>query len=880
MRLLLIDQAINDIDKIINSVNDDTCCLVFNSNQDTIETILFKIKFLNSNNRVINNQFLYTQSDLEEKIPTQIKYQTDSSTHEQNVEHCRPCDNFDMTTVHVKPENVYTALINESMMIRSTPNTSKTAYSIPSVFFQRHFDSTANVMITDLDEIYQIGVQFGEISELDIPVFSSVGIMQHSQPAPAYFKFLNTMSTDEAGILSDVEIKDPELVSWTFFINFIRTLYATYHTTIFDMMACAIYSNPGWKYVIDNIGGKITKHNATDIKMTIRASNDNTGSSALGGNWILETDSVDLTTIYFTPEIYNWKYVLATYTDNRFKFYRWNDSYASRVTTTAFDNGLSLRDKTYTVTFWYYEETFQTNCTIIDRGNYEFTIQVHNEYTIGRRGIGMATGSPVFSIIANNSIVPTGVWTHVAVVRDKSNGTRYKIYINGELTDSFTNTETENTLGASSATFTVGLQAPGYCNCNRLKSGVYLYDLCIYDTAKTQNEIRLLRNRLVQSYDAFDEFIHGPTQSANNIWQYFEVNSDRTTATLLSDWKTTVGTNDVFPNYPQWDGNRELGLYPYVQKINVSGPLTSAPSFGSKPFTGPALIAHPDNSSINVGMGFKNTTGATINVRAYVELSLLVPSMNVDGITFFLQRGLVNDPRYSNVSSSIPTKNEGTFPLSFDSIELQSNEIVYLVINRNNNYGWDFTRVVFKVTINRRTDLVFNTYMYQTSGTSPILTDTVIGRDLTIVSYDTANWKNTSIPIPNIGILIRNGYSLTTGNNSSGGTFPLTGSHFGDLTYTDFTGLNLQNVNFSGASNMNNCEFIGTTLSFTNFTGVNLTGSNFTSSNLTSSNLTSSNLFGATINASTNLSNTTLTGVQSGRISGITSLLPAGFIMI
>ena len=868
MRLLLIDQTINDIDKIINSVNDDTCCLIFNSNQDTIETILSKIKFLNSNNRVINNRFLYTQYDLEEKIPTQIKYQTDSSTHEQIVEHCRPCDNFDVTTVHVKPENVYTALINES--ITSTPSsTLKSAYSLPSVFFQRHFDTTANVMITDLDEMYQIGIQFGELSELDIPVFSSVGIMQHSQPEPSYFKFLNTMSKEEVGILSDVEVNDPELVSWTFFINFIKTLYATYHTTTVDMMACAIYSNPGWKYVIDNIGGKIIEHNdATDIKITIRASNDNTGSSALGGNWILETESVDLTTIYFTPEIYNWKYVLTTYIDNRFKFYRWNGSYASRVTTTSSDNVLSLRNKTYTVTFWYYEETFQYNSTIIDRGDYEFTIQVHNQYTSNSRGIAIAPGSGAFTIVANNSVVPTGEWTHVAVVRDKTNETRYKIYINGDLTDSFTNTNLENTDGASSATFAIGSQSPTSCNCNRLKSGVYLYDLCIYNTAKTQNEIRLLRNRLTETYDAFDEFIPGPTaQSSNNIWQYFEVNTDRTNATLLSNWQNSG--NEVIPNHGQWDSNRTSGNYPHVQKVNIAGTIESI--LYNTTFRGPALIMHPDNTSTyNVGMGFKNTTGSTINVSVYISLSLLFPSSNEDGINFFIQRGLANDVRYINMSNySIPPKDTGTFDIS-NIVELQSNEIVYLIINRNSNYSGDSVRVVFKVAINKRTDLVFNNYMYQTSGTSPILTDTVIGRDLDIVSYDTANWKNTSIPIPNIGILIRNGYSLTTGYNSSGVPFQLDGSKFGDLKYTNFTGLNLQNVNFSGASDMNNCEFVGATLSYTNFTGINLTGCNFTNATL----------FGATVNASTNLSNTTLTGVQSGRIIGITSLLPSGFIMI
>ena len=46
MQLLLIDNRINDIETIIGSINDTTCCVVFNYYHDTIDTIISKIRFL------------------------------------------------------------------------------------------------------------------------------------------------------------------------------------------------------------------------------------------------------------------------------------------------------------------------------------------------------------------------------------------------------------------------------------------------------------------------------------------------------------------------------------------------------------------------------------------------------------------------------------------------------------------------------------------------------------------------------------------------------------------------------------------------------------------------------------------------------------------
>jgi len=69
------------------------------------------------------------------------------------------------------------------------------------------------------------------------------------------------------------------------------------------------------------------------------------------------------------------------------------------------------------------------------------------------------------------------------------------------------------------------------------------------------------------------------------------------------------------------------------------------------------------------------------------------------------------------------------------------------------------------------------------------------------------------------------------------------------------------------------------------YTSENMTNTDFSNTNLSGSafsscNLTNVNLFGSTVNASTNFSTATLTNVRSGRIIGITTLLPSGFKMI
>ena len=196
------------------------------------------------------------------------------------------------------------------------------------------------------------------------------------------------------------------------------------------------------------------------------------------------------------------------------------------------------------------------------------------------------------------------------------------------------------------------------------------------------------------SHNAYDDYISGPTaQSTNNDWQYFEVNADRSSATLLSNWQ--IG-NGIIDSYGQWDNNNTDGDYPFVQKVTADGLIYS--NYNSS-FTGPALIMHTDSSTTNVCIGYKNNSDISIRANINIVLSLLFPVNNSDGVQYYIQRGLINDIRYIMYATGILISTE-TYTFETNMI-LGSGEIIYLMLNNNHSYNWDHTRVVFNATTNK-----------------------------------------------------------------------------------------------------------------------------------------------------------------------------------
>jgi len=133
-----------------------------------------------------------------------------------------------------------------------------------------------------------------KITNLNAPLIECIGIIQHNMGGNTYGLFRNA-DAPQISTLANVSINDPNLDTWSNYSDFITYLKTEYSITNFDLMACALYSDLNWKYVIDTL--------ETKTGVEIRASKDDTGSAELGGNWFLETDSVNLKDVYFTDVI-------------------------------------------------------------------------------------------------------------------------------------------------------------------------------------------------------------------------------------------------------------------------------------------------------------------------------------------------------------------------------------------------------------------------------------------------------------------------------------------------------------------------------------------------------------------------------------------------
>jgi len=128
-----------------------------------------------------------------------------------------------------------------------------------------------------------------------------IGLIQHNYNHPFY----NLVAGDSGSIVLGVEERDHDLTTWSLLRELIVWCKnnANVSARYFDMMACALYANKDWKYIIDTL--------EIQTGVTIRASTDDTGAASLGGDWFLESHAgVNLKTVYFTEAIEEYRGLL------------------------------------------------------------------------------------------------------------------------------------------------------------------------------------------------------------------------------------------------------------------------------------------------------------------------------------------------------------------------------------------------------------------------------------------------------------------------------------------------------------------------------------------------------------------------------------------
>lgn len=124
--------------------------------------------------------------------------------------------------------------------------------------------------------------------------YTEVGFMFHNSTSVESEYWLNSC---ERNIVLNVAEQDSNLNSWSNFTDFLKKLKIAVNFRHFDLVTCNAYDND-WKHIITTLKQK---------GFFVRASVNVTG---LGGDWILESDNIDMTNIYFTDNIYNWKHSL------------------------------------------------------------------------------------------------------------------------------------------------------------------------------------------------------------------------------------------------------------------------------------------------------------------------------------------------------------------------------------------------------------------------------------------------------------------------------------------------------------------------------------------------------------------------------------------
>ena len=123
--------------------------------------------------------------------------------------------------------------------------------------------------------------------------YESVAIIQHNYDYEVYRLVIDFSNS----ILDDLETVDPALNSWQEYIDFLLWLKNERGTNYIDLLACNLWANPNWRYMIETV------RSVYDIY--IRASVDITGED---GDFILESDNFDTIGVYFTENILNYKY--------------------------------------------------------------------------------------------------------------------------------------------------------------------------------------------------------------------------------------------------------------------------------------------------------------------------------------------------------------------------------------------------------------------------------------------------------------------------------------------------------------------------------------------------------------------------------------------
>jgi len=251
--ILLVNYNVKDYQKIINACNDNTYAITYNQQTDTYNTIFTKYEKLVSENniRVLNHLALVS--------------------HGSN-----------------NPEFIFLEKENKMLISQYLEDLS----TAPS----ENVDNETSVL-DDTTEEYDASSVYYPTAEEEFLIWNSHDTLPEEGVENEYISSESSLNSMNKLIINNLD-------TWTTFKEFIKKFNIQISL---DFLGCAILLSDDWKYVLN------TLEKEEYLNLNIRASDDITGNLKVGGNWVLESDNVNIKELYFINEsIEKWYYTLDT----------------------------------------------------------------------------------------------------------------------------------------------------------------------------------------------------------------------------------------------------------------------------------------------------------------------------------------------------------------------------------------------------------------------------------------------------------------------------------------------------------------------------------------------------------------------------------------
>jgi hypothetical protein len=138
------------------------------------------------------------------------------------------------------------------------------------------------------------------VNALPVASFSNVGIVQDGTSRMIQYSIV--LNATPANVFDS----DPDIPTWSDIRVFFAALKAQKGVNTIDFISCLLLNNSGFAKCITTL--------ESQLSMTLRASSDETGNLAQGGNWVQESDGVNIQSVYFTSAIFQYTFLLYAYT--------------------------------------------------------------------------------------------------------------------------------------------------------------------------------------------------------------------------------------------------------------------------------------------------------------------------------------------------------------------------------------------------------------------------------------------------------------------------------------------------------------------------------------------------------------------------------------